>query len=1206
MNNTTEKNSKKRKHIQSDSDKFKEWLSARRKAGLGIRQILHELGLPTELPASDDELNALIDYIATKPNPYLIISELRYELQASDEAESINETVRKKLAYINKLEDVLDLLQKCTNIIVLSGAGISVSCGIPDFRSPGGLYDQIQQKYNMSDPHCLFDLNYLKQNPTPFFDFAKHLYPNPKTKPSIAHKFIKYLEKRNKLLRNYTQNIDTLEEVCGIKRAILCHGSFSTATCITCKTKVSGLSIRDEIMKRKIPFCRNCNDNKSFMKPDIVFFGEPLPREFGENVLKDCRQCDLLIVMGSSLRVQPVALIPKIIAEINPEVPQILINKELIYEPHEWDYALLGDLDQNVQMICDRLQWDLSMVENDIKSHSKNEMSAVHVLVPRKKVNTTSTPETSQFTSTATTSSSVIARDVFDNNESFVSSAAASKNNVSVSKTLPLASSLHLSKKSPQLSFHEQQQQQKTQSQQSQEHSLPVSSSALSNVTATTINTSLSSSQLQQTIPMSSTTLTDSTKNERSNRESKSSQPIVLSSSRECSDQRSQTTHDETLKLSSTHSYSSPQSSLKETNVEASSRPQSPTPKVLTSSLSPKLSPKPPRAYVTVTFDNDERESPHLLPQPSLSSSAPSPTLSSSTSVVPPASVYESSSLSETPTKEKRLSSSTPIDSPESLLKKKRKKKKHRIISNDNSDRGHTQVVHAIAAQMNQQLSDSTISLIETNTGQDKFPSSLSAASTSQSHSQSVIPTHNSASEASSSRIVSMSLSTTSASPTTPPTAVSSSVNTQQSLQALSSSEILKKKRRKKRKKPQNVVSSGPQLILPTFSVPISNVNIQTSTSTGENSQVLIRTLPTPPHSQTRSVGTFSPQHVSSQGQSSPQFSSPQLPQSTSSIQQQSQGRSNVFKLRGSVTRLRPKLFRQLNMHSFVATPTVPYSISKDGKKSGSLLRGQILPETAAYFEAVKLKYFLFHSKKRSSSTQTSPSTSPPTTPRGELPPPRTEILPKPKESPIGHHEETKEPIKESNLEQKKRRKRKHSRSRSRSRGRHHVASILTSLSEYPQRVDSHRPPPTHKDSITQPTDSSNTTVHNNYQSPTVQRIHNISVNTTSPSKESTQKNAENFVSVREIESEAVAESTKEQNVPTSNSEMKTVSCPNKPEQSTPLNTDIMQVSPPTNDHLNNTNNNNTSHDGNRIFVEESTTIPKPPKKRIKTDASVV
>lgn len=104
------------------------------------------------------------------------------------------------------------------NIIVMVGAGISVSCGIPDFRTKGtGLYDNLQ-KYNLTKPEDIFEINFFRNNPKPFNILAKELFPstNSSIKPSPTHYFIKLLYEKNLLLRCFTQNIDGLEYIAGI------------------------------------------------------------------------------------------------------------------------------------------------------------------------------------------------------------------------------------------------------------------------------------------------------------------------------------------------------------------------------------------------------------------------------------------------------------------------------------------------------------------------------------------------------------------------------------------------------------------------------------------------------------------------------------------------------------------------------------------------------------------------------------------------------------------------------------------------------------------------------------------------------------------------------------------------------------------------------------------------------------------------------
>ena len=150
----------------------------------------------------------------------------------------------------------------------------------------------------------MFDIEYFTHDPRPFFRFAKEIWPG-QYEPSLAHYFIAELERRDQLLRNYTQNIDSLEHLCPIKRLIQCHGSFSTATCRHCYNRVTSDKIKKEILQQVIPHCHKCpkHISQAIVKPDIVFFGEPLPVDFHKTISTDKDKCDLLIVMGSSLKV---------------------------------------------------------------------------------------------------------------------------------------------------------------------------------------------------------------------------------------------------------------------------------------------------------------------------------------------------------------------------------------------------------------------------------------------------------------------------------------------------------------------------------------------------------------------------------------------------------------------------------------------------------------------------------------------------------------------------------------------------------------------------------------------------------------------------------------------------------------------------------------------------------------------------------------
>jgi len=242
-------------------------------------------------------------------------------------------------------------------IVVMTGAGISVNAGIPDFRTPGtGLYSQLA-KYNLPYPEAVFSLGYFATNPKPFYQLAKEMF-HKKYLPTKTHYFIRFLQSKNLLLRNYTQNIDNLEVEAGINKELLrqVHGTPTHGHCINCRIEVSETEIMQAMNKGEPMYCKYCN---SPCKPDIVFFGEGLPKEAIETIEEVKTECDLLIIMGSSLTVLPFCAFPL----FSPKhVPRLVINNELpkIFERVEGlNYVFMkGDCDKNIQELVNSLGWD--------------------------------------------------------------------------------------------------------------------------------------------------------------------------------------------------------------------------------------------------------------------------------------------------------------------------------------------------------------------------------------------------------------------------------------------------------------------------------------------------------------------------------------------------------------------------------------------------------------------------------------------------------------------------------------------------------------------------------------------------------------------------------------------------------------------------------------------------------------------------------
>lgn len=266
---------------------------------------------------------------------------------------------------------------KCKKIVVMCGAGLSTAAGIPDFRSPRtGLYANLQ-KYNLPHPQAVFELDYFKENPKPFYTLAKELYPG-NFKPTRSHFFLRLLENKKVLQRVYTQNIDTLERRAGVsdKMLVEAHGTFHTAKCIKCRKVYSQSWVKEKIFRNQIPVCTKCGKS-AYVKPDIVFFGEQLPQRFFRLHQSDFKMCDLLIVIGTSLNVQPFSLLT---GEVQETTPRVLINREkcnyskkfTFYGSNRFDFdtekayrdvALLGNCDQVIDKLCEKLGWKKELDE---------------------------------------------------------------------------------------------------------------------------------------------------------------------------------------------------------------------------------------------------------------------------------------------------------------------------------------------------------------------------------------------------------------------------------------------------------------------------------------------------------------------------------------------------------------------------------------------------------------------------------------------------------------------------------------------------------------------------------------------------------------------------------------------------------------------------------------------------------------------------
>jgi len=215
------------------------------------------------------------------------------------------------------------------NVIVMCGAGISTSAGIPDFRSPEGLYATLNQKYPMLNrPEDMFSLEYFNKDPWPFYDLCREMWPG-NFRPTPCHVFIRLLQEKGLLLRCYSQNIDSMETLAGIhsEKLVLAHGNFDSAHVAGSGVEMSVVELKAAMKgSGRTQLLALRDKHGGFCKPSIVFFGEAMPSRFSLRE-EDFPKCDLLIVMGTSLKVPPFC---NLLADVPLHVPRLLLNHDVV------------------------------------------------------------------------------------------------------------------------------------------------------------------------------------------------------------------------------------------------------------------------------------------------------------------------------------------------------------------------------------------------------------------------------------------------------------------------------------------------------------------------------------------------------------------------------------------------------------------------------------------------------------------------------------------------------------------------------------------------------------------------------------------------------------------------------------------------------------------------------------------------------------
>lgn len=233
--------------------------------------------------------------------------------------------------------------------VVLTGAGISTPSGIPDFRSTdSGLWAKF-------DPFEVASLTAFRYAPEKFFDWLRPLAAGMFTaQPNPAHEGLARLQAAGYLQAVITQNIDGLHQRAGSTAVLEVHGSMGSLTCGSCYRKFPAAGyIEPYLEDGSIPHCPDCSH---ILKPDVVLFGEQLPIHTWLKAQEVSRQCDLMIVAGSSLEVLPVAGLPMRALENGAHL--ILINQSPTYIDVRADVVFHDDVVVILPLILEAILGD--------------------------------------------------------------------------------------------------------------------------------------------------------------------------------------------------------------------------------------------------------------------------------------------------------------------------------------------------------------------------------------------------------------------------------------------------------------------------------------------------------------------------------------------------------------------------------------------------------------------------------------------------------------------------------------------------------------------------------------------------------------------------------------------------------------------------------------------------------------------------------
>jgi len=238
-----------------------------------------------------------------------------------------------------------ELLGRSRRAVALTGAGVSVPSGIPDFRTPEtGLWAKV-------DPMEVAHVDVFEREPERFWSYYRPRFEALGDKePNRAHEALAELERRGLIEGVITQNVDRLHRAAGSENVIEVHGSIETSSCTGCGTAF-GLEEMDALFDRRgVALCSACG---GAVKPDVVLFGEMLPIEAIERATELAEEADLMLCVGSSLAVHPVAGLPQLTLDRGGRLALVTKGQT----PYDGDAALKldGEVDEELVALVEAL-----------------------------------------------------------------------------------------------------------------------------------------------------------------------------------------------------------------------------------------------------------------------------------------------------------------------------------------------------------------------------------------------------------------------------------------------------------------------------------------------------------------------------------------------------------------------------------------------------------------------------------------------------------------------------------------------------------------------------------------------------------------------------------------------------------------------------------------------------------------------------------